>query len=322
MFDSSSTNWPGRVLSGFVLLVSVAWIYWYATSNPAAVDAIRDVSVGHLAMLSVLILGIFATNGLFTMTVLAAYDMRISLRESFQLSVATTAANYILPGRYGAGLRAVYLKGRVGFRLVDFLVTLSGLSVISLGVNGLLGICSVALLAATGRPFDPWVASAFFVAVAVAATLIAASTSTRAAARVRFRPIAEALAGWQRLQRKPRLMVTLVAIAVGQTALMLLQTIAAFHAIRVAVPLADALFFTCVKGLALLTTITPGALGVVEWLSVYMAKHLSFSPEQAFAAQGLMRAVTIAAALTIGPIAALFLGTAHRRRQALGSERC
>jgi uncharacterized membrane protein YbhN (UPF0104 family) len=316
--DSASMRSLVRLLSAVALLVSTVWIVWYAYSNPGVIAAVRAVSTAHVAALAFLVLGIFMTNGLYTKVVISAYGRDLSLRESFLLSVATTAANYLLPGRSGAGLRGLYLKGRVGFDLVDFFITLSGLYVIALSVNGALGLLGIGLLVASGRPFDPWVAAVFAFAVLASVAIMAAPIRDVSGGGL----VARTFGGWSRLRARPSLFVKLLAITIGQSLLMLCQTSVAFHAIDATPPLADVLFFTSLKSLALLTTITPGALGIVEWLSVYMAKHLAFSPEQAFVAQGLMRAVTISAALVMGPLAALSLGLAHRRRRVLGSERC
>lgn len=307
-----------RLFSAVALLVSAAWIAWYAYTHPGVVAAIGAVSAPHVAVLAVVVLGIFMTNGLYTVVVLSAYGRDLSLRESFLLSVATTAANYLLPARSGAGLRGLYLKSRVGFDLMDFFVTLSGLSVIALLVNGALGLLAVALLVAAGRPFDPWVAAVFAVAVAAPGAIMALPVRDAAGTGL----VARTLAGWGRLRARPALLARLAAITVAQSVLMMFQTSVAFHAIGTSPPLADVLFFTALKSLALLTTITPGALGIVEWLSVYMAEVLVFSPDQAFVAQGLMRAVTVATALLLGPLAAVALGLAHRRRRLLGSENC
>ncbi len=303
-----------RFLSTAALLVSVVWIGWYVRSNPAVVEVVRGVSVGHVGVLLGLILGIFATNGLFTRSILSAYGHDFSVREAALLAVTTTAANYVLPGRSGAGVRALYLKGRVGFSLVDFFATLSGLLIVGLCVNGSLGIISIVLLTLSGRPFDPYVAAVFITAVVGSAAAIAVPIEISAERRL----LTRVLGGWKRIYQCPTLLGKVVAITLAQSALMLCQTWVAFHAVHVAAPLADTLFFTSAKSLALLATITPGAIGVVEWLSVYMAEHLAFSPDQAFAAQGLMRAITISAALSIGPLAAAVLGSPRYRRRLLG----
>jgi uncharacterized membrane protein YbhN (UPF0104 family) len=306
-----------RPLSVVALLGSIVWIVWYARSNPAVVATLRRVSAPHIVLLVLLVLGIFTTNGLYTKVVLSAYGRRLSLPEAFLLSVATTAANYVLPGRSGAALRSVYLKSRVGFALVDFFVTLSGLYVIALGVNGTLGLVSAMLLVISGRPFDPWATGLFAFAAAGAAALM---TLPVPGSR-RLSVVTRILDGWSRLRARPSLLGKLLTIAFAQSFVMLCQTAVAFHAIGVMPPLADVLFFTSMKSLALLVTITPGALGIVEWLSVYMATYLAFSPEQAFAAQALMRTITIGSALSIGPLAAFVLGHSHRRRQVPEPER-
>ncbi len=303
-----------KVLSSMVLAILAIWAYSYVRSNPEVLNAVMRVSLPSLAGLICLTLGIFLTNALMTKAVLSGYEKHLALREAFLLSAVTTAANYALPGRSGAGVRAVYLKKRLDFDFLDFATTLSGVLVLSIGVNGILGLLSVALLTVAGRGFDLWVAAAFGFAVLGAATIVVIPTSFAQRPAQGPKILARILNGWGRIRTTRGLTLRLVAIAFAQSMLMLVQTLVAFNAIGGPVAVIDSLFFTAAKGIALLATITPGALGVVEWLSVYMASHLSFSPEQAFAAQALMRTVTIGSALSMGSLAAVILGRTYGSR--------
>lgn len=318
MADSTSIRSPASWVSFLVLACVAAWIYWYVRSHPAVLESLRDVSLASAAALALLSIAIFASNGLTTVTVLRAFGKTLPHRDAFLLSTLTTAANYILPARSGAGLRAVYLKRRVAFDFTDFATTLAGLYVLAFAVNGVLGLASTIGLALAGRPFDVWIALAF-AASAVAAAVIVLLPALLPA-RLALAPADRVLDGWRRLRRQPSLLAKLAAISAAQTATMLLQTLVAFAAIGADVPLTDALFFTAAKGLALLATITPGALGIVEGLSVYTAQHLSFSPDQAFAAQSLMRALTIASAFVLAPVAVVVLGTSKLQPSVVGSE--
>ncbi len=302
-------------ISAIVLVALSLWAYGYIRSHPGVIDGFRSVSLLYIAVLSLLVVGIFATNGLYTRIILSAYGFHLSHRDSFLLAVATTASNYLLPARSGAGLRAIYLKRRMGFSFVDFLATLSGLYLIVLMVNGGLGLVSVALLAANGRPFDPWVSAGFLGAGLVAGGAMFIPVNLSVDATFPIGQLARVIDGWKMLRHHNSLLRKLATVVTCQSLLMFVQTTVAFRAFGLSVPVADALFFTSAKSLALLTAITPGALGIVEWLSVYMANNLTFSPQEAFMAQGLMRTITIATAFALGPVAVFALGIPLRRRE-------
>lgn len=300
------------MLSFAILLLFALWVVDFAGRHPELLQAFRRVEVVDVVLLVALTLAMFLTNGLYTKLTLQAFDVTISVGEVFLLAAGTTAANYLLPIRGGAGIRAVYLKARHRFPLTDFASALSALYLLALLVNGVLGLASVALLRGAGRPFDPWLGALFAGVALLAGALVLFMPALPERGPRPVVLLARILSGWSRLRAQRGLLASLVAVVLASAALTMVQTRVAFAAFDVALPLADVLFFSAAKGIAVLATLTPGALGIVEWLSVYMAGDLRFTGEEGLLAQALMRGVTVGCAFLLAPVGIRVLGLRYR----------
>jgi uncharacterized membrane protein YbhN (UPF0104 family) len=85
------------------------------------------------------------------------------------------------------------------------------------------------------------------------------------------------------------------------------QCHAAFGALSIALPWEGVVVYAAAKNLATLIGLTPGAMGVVELISIYLGNVLGYSTADALSVQALIRAVAIASLLLAGPFALLYL---------------
>ena len=80
------------------------------------------------------------------------------------------------------------------------------------------------------------------------------------------------------------------------------------------------MIYAASKNLASLVGLTPGSLGIVELISIYLGSVLGYGTADALAVQGLIRAVAIAVLLLVGPFALIYLRRRLQSASARGVE--
>lgn len=109
-----------RALAITVLVLVAVFIAVYIAVRP---EIIRDVlAVGPVALgwLTALYVLIVVTHWVILLLTVRWCDATIGGREGLLLTVYSTVANFFGPMQSGPGVRAAYLKARVGVRLRDF----------------------------------------------------------------------------------------------------------------------------------------------------------------------------------------------------------
>ena len=130
------------------------WVAWYVRGNIEAFAPILDVTWLDGLNLTLAFLAIMVGNGLFISIVSSALGIRLTCREYTSLSFASSFANFFLPFRGGAGIRALYMSRMHSFPVAEFLSTLSIMYLMHSVINGLLALTGMGLIAAKGGPVD------------------------------------------------------------------------------------------------------------------------------------------------------------------------
>ena len=293
---------------GVILLVTFAlWTTYYVKQHLQDFTIIMQVPPFSLLMLYLLFVGMVFSNGLTIKYILSAFGMAIKVPEFFSLSIVSALANYLTLFRGGAGLRALYLKTKYNLAFTDFLSTLSIMYLVHFLVNSILGLIGMSLLYYENTSFSPPIAFLFVTLFVFSSVGILVRIRLPDFRLFPLRIIARIIASWSVVRKNRNLFFMLIANNVAYSILMVLQTKIAFANYEVKMSWGTALFFSAAKGLALLLTITPGALGIVEWLTVYMGNSLAYTGPEALMAQTLMRVVSITTLIIISPFAARYL---------------
>ena len=93
------------------------------------------------------------------------------------------------------------------------------------------------------------------------------------------------------------------------TLLALIRAKVAFAVYGVNLTWGGSMFQAAGQGMALLVSLTPGSLGIVEMMSIYMGQSLQYTASEALMVQALLRVVDWTTLLVISPIAIRALGT-------------
>jgi uncharacterized membrane protein YbhN (UPF0104 family) len=296
------------LISILTLALFSVWVVWYAAGHWQDFAVITEVAWPNLLGLYLLFAAILLVNGLYTRYVLTAFGVDLRLKEWVFLSIASTATNYITFFRGGAGVRALYLKFHYQFSFTDFLSTLSAMYIMYFLFNGALGLAGMALLTGSKAGFNLLLTLAFAGLTVLSAAVMLLNIRLPEYGTFPFRQIALIINGWDVIRKNRVLCAKLLGNTALYTLLMVLQTKLAFFAYGVKLSWGAVFCFTSLKGLALLAAVTPGSLGIVEWLSVYLSRILPYTGSEALMAQALMRVVTLTTLLVTGPIAVRYLG--------------
>lgn len=296
------------LISTILLAVFLIWVVWYVMGHTREFSIILQVPWPNLIALYLIFLATIYLNGLYTRYILSAFGINLKIAEWLPISVATTAANYLTFFRGGAGVRALYLKARHSFSFSDFLSTLSAMYIMYFAVNGLVGIAGLLLLARQGQAFDLPLAVFFIIITIISFLVMLLKIQMRAFNTFPLAQIARIVNGWNNIRKNKILLGQLVINIALYSLLIILQTKIAFATYDVELTWPAALFYSAGRNMMALATITPGALGLVEALSIYMGQTLQYTPAEALLIQGLVRFVVISTLLVTGPLAFASLG--------------
>ena len=308
-----------RLLSITILLGFFAWAGWYVYGNSEAFEPILDVTWLDGLNLTCAFLVIMIGNGLYISTVSSAFGIRLICKEYTSLSFASSFANYFLPFRGGTGIRALYMSHVHGFPVIEFVSALSIMYLMQGVVNGLIALTAMGLIAAKGGPVDLSLAAFFgFVVVAGATVMFVGSNFDSGHKSFPLAQIARVTRAWRALRRDRPLLHRLWFLTLVMALATVWQCRAAFDAVSIPLPWEGVIVYAASKNLATLIGVTPGGMGIVELVSIYLGSVLGYTTADALSVQGLIRAVAIVVLLLTGPSALHYL----RQRLAIRSQSC
>lgn len=297
-----------KILSVTLLAAFVAWAAWYVMNNAEAFQPVLQVTKTDALLLVLAFGAIMIGNGLFIAVVSRAFGIRLASPEWLSLSFASSFANYFLPFRGGTGIRALYMNRVHGFPIADFISTLGVMYLMHLVVNGLLALTGMGLIAHRDGVVDLTLV-VFFACVTLSglAVILARFEIRRKFRRFPLAQIMRIVNAWQSVRADRGLVLKLWLLMFAMTAATVLQCRAAFDAVAVKLPWEGVLVYAASKNLGTLIGLTPGSMGIVEVISIYLGRVLGYSTADALSVQALIRAVAIVSLLLAGPAALFYL---------------
>jgi uncharacterized membrane protein YbhN (UPF0104 family) len=294
-------------LGGFL-----SWVAWYIWEHGHDFAVITQVPLTQILALYGLFFGIVVFNGLYIRDVLLAFNIRLRTKEWLSLTVATSAINFILPLRGGAGFRALYLKSRYRFNFSDFLQTMSVMYIIYLLIHSVMGLLGMSLLWRQGVAFDVPLAVFFAITASTAVICMLWSFPIKKTMPFLLRQIVYIINGWVSLQKKRLLSTRLIIHTIFYALATLTSTKLAFSIYSVDLSWGGAMFQAASQSIALLISFTPGALGIAELMSIYVGRSLSYTTSEALIVQTLLRVISWSTLLVLTPIAMHILNNSSK----------
>jgi uncharacterized membrane protein YbhN (UPF0104 family) len=288
-----------------VLVLTVAAIAWYLSSQSRLLTAFENVSllaIIYLVGMRVLFLG---TNGLFLREFAVKFEVELASKEWFGLSVVTTMGNYIAPLSGGMVARAAYLKHRHELPYARFATLLASSYLVNFWVVGIVGLLT---LLTFGRIHLYWQMLVFFAVVTISISALTLFPTVRLPGENRIaKTVNTALAGWVLVKNDRILLAKLVAYALVNVFLNGLSFWIAYDALGSRISFRNALLIGLLTSFALLIRITPGNLGIQEAAVSLSSGLLGTGTGQGLLVALLIRGATLVPTFTLGPIFSLLL---------------
>lgn len=258
--SSRAVRWVNahrRVLAIIVLGSFFAFLVAYLALNPGLLVQAFSIGWANITILLGLYLLIVTTHFGVLETTIRLSRNRLPYREGFLLTVYSTVSNFFGPLQSGPGIRAVYLKGRIGMRFRDYTYA-------TLYYFGAFAVVNGSLLFANTAP---WITALGLVVGAVVVWMAA----WRAGILDRWVWVA-----------------ALGAVVVIQVLLMTTVYFVEINAVSDAsYTFAQALSYSGSANLSLFVSITPGAIGIREGFLVF-AQSLHQVPLDTIVAAGIV----------------------------------
>ncbi|HKQ48332.1 MAG TPA: lysylphosphatidylglycerol synthase transmembrane domain-containing protein [Phycisphaerae bacterium] len=308
---SSARRKLRTLVCAVILIAFFGWAGWYGYRHRQEFLILGEAPWWSVVALAAASAATIYCNGLYIKFVLQAFGVDLPAKEWLSLTVATSILNFLSPMRGGSAMRAVYLKARYRFSFTDFFSSLGAMYLMYGFVHACMGLCGAALLWGSSI-HPPLPLTAFFGAVAVISILLmTVPIRVPWPETFGFRQLARILEGWGLLRRNSRVFAWLMVVTVLYALLSVVQFKIAFFGIGAPVQWGAIMLYTAGQGLAMLITITPGALGVAEWTGVYLGVILSCTPAQVLLIQLLVRATYISVLFLASPFVGRFLVAAQ-----------
>ena len=234
------------------------------------------------------------------------FDIRLPFREWLGLTCIAAMTNYLLPAKAGMAAQAVYLKKNFGFRYTNFLSSVTGFYAVTFLVNAVIGtLLSIKLLNDHMSSGEFVFMFFLFISFVTAFLIFAIFHFPKLSSRVGiFRDFFE---GFRYFHNKPQKISGLIISQVVVVLAIGLRLWVAFRALGIDISLTSSIIVALITSFAIFINLTPGGLGVKEFLLTFSASILGVSPPEAVMVAMLDRVIDVLVSFTLGYSFALYL---------------
>lgn len=292
-----------KLLKYLKIVITIAvlgfFVYYFINNKE---DLLKVLSVTILPLVGIMISYsiVFYLNGVFIKVILKTFKKKISLIESFYVSVISSLGNYFLPMRGGAVIRSVYLKKNFEFPYEYFVSTLYGYYIIVFLVNAFVGLISLVVISMkygiTSIPLYLFFGGLFVAMLVLSFVKFPVKKIKGSKNKVIDKVLSvikNILEGWNMIVENKRLLISLIVI----TLVALVAGIALFYfefrALSIDASIMNVILYNCLSGVSLLVSITPGSLGIREGIFSITSDILGISNEQIMQLALLDRGVSV-----------------------------
>jgi glycosyltransferase 2 family protein len=289
--------WVRHAFSAIIIVGLVAYLW----THRGDIEAGMSISAGQLGLLVTLILVTWVLNSLPMLVFLRLMRKRVGFWENLSVSVAGGLANY-LPMRIGTVIRMRYFKKAHDVDYSAFVGIMVVRTTLLLALTGVLGFCGLVGLGIAGEsaPLAVWLG---FAAMAVMSILVLLLPLPVPRTKTTFwRRVFGQLAVGQRALRENRLSFwLLVVILIGQFVVLSGRLFIAFQVFGLDVSVSVLLLLGPATTLITFLSITPGSLGVREWIIGALAAVTGLDFQSGLFAGTLDRSILLVLTFLIGP---------------------
>lgn len=271
-----------------ILTITVLLLFGiYLYNNPQILIILKDISPLSLIIIMILFLLLFLLEGVFIKVTLNIFDKHIDLKETYYLSTISRIGNYLLPMRAGAIFRATYLKNKYQFEYSKFLSTLYAYYILLFLLNSFLALSVLLFKYLSISIFYPAI-SLFFLLLfftTLFVILFRKTIPTREGKGLKYinKGIGifnKFLTSWDMIVKRKKLFFSLLLLTMGNILINGIIFYVEFLTLKININILDILLYTCLSGVSLLVSITPGSLGLREAIFLFTSESIGLSQDQ------------------------------------------
>lgn len=316
-----------RVVTALIAVALVVAMIAYVATQRDLVEALRSIDpVYMLWLITMGVLSLMAQSKQY-LAALSAHDVQIPFVESTGLTAVNTMANYYVPARGGAVVRAAYMRTVHDLPLATYAIVTIAIVAMGLLVAVGVGLAASLVLPLTGADMT-WRLPAVFTAVVLlmAVGAVMAILAGRLLARSnRFADVVSHVFEAARVMMRQR--GSLVRLAAWSAAVLCLQIgrlWLAFASVGIHPTAPEIALIGSLAGISFVLSITPGNLVLKEGITAAGAALVGIAAETALLAALIDRGAALVVTFGVGLVALPFLmrraTAASRRKQAAESE--
>ena len=315
------------------MLIFIALAIYYVKTNYSEFKTLKLQNPTLILIIVPLFLFQYLFISIITKSLLNPFNVKISLYESFGLSITTGFYNLITPFKGGMAARAVYLKKKHGFSYIDFLSTLGASYIITFLITSFLGILSIFLIYLNGGIFSRLLLIIFLVFFLGPLFVIVFSPQIKETknsfinmSRIGFSKVTilehdqeprkhfginsrrvldkfiKLANSWNLIKNNGKLIFIISLVSLAQLIIGVIMLYLQFRVFGIDVGLAECLFWISIGSLGIIVAITPAGLGINEAIAVFSALTIGITPTQSLSVALLGRAVSLIVLFILGPI--------------------
>ncbi|MEO1081478.1 MAG: lysylphosphatidylglycerol synthase domain-containing protein [Pseudomonadota bacterium] len=304
-----------RLARGLLSAAVLLWLAWYLVENRDLLSRALQASARDLTALTLLILATWLFNSLQVLLFLRLAGLSIGFWENLLLQNATQLGNYV-PLRLGTILRFRYLKVIHGIEYTR-LGGIAGMRILLLttaaGVLGCIGLA--ALMRDGSHTIYPilWLVFPGMIVAPLVIWMVAARLEFSADSR--FGRLAQLfLSSFSALRAKPGVALCILALLLAQFLVLALRLQVSFAIVGVEMSAWVLLLLAPTGTLLVFLNLTPGNLGLREWVIGALSLATGYPFADALVAGVVDRAVLMICVFFFGAISFPLL--LHRLRRA------
>jgi uncharacterized membrane protein YbhN (UPF0104 family) len=260
------------IISLVIFLAVIILGVWFFYRHAEEFRKVTEIGVGSFIALSFLVILTIFVAGLEIMAIVRIFRTRLSVWEGFGLSALNVMVNFYFT-KAGIAAKGIYLKKKHNFPYTQYLSTVGGAYVISLLVQGVLGVIfCLAIAPSMGLQFQILFAFVIVSLMGLAPFFIPKIKLKKQSSL--FARIDKMLEGWHIIKEHRRMIAVLIAVNFCIIILLTLRLYVAFHSLGYDVGFWPCLVMAPLWTLSIVLSITPGSIGIRQVIFGYSSKLL------------------------------------------------
>ena len=287
-------------ISVSILLLIIGSIYiYYHRDN---LQALKGVSTDNLVFLTLVTFSFFCATGLTFKLLVNVLNIKLNWTETVGLSILSNFTNYMIPGRPGAALKAVYLKSTKKLEFSKFTAILAANMFIALFMMGISGMLIIPLTTEIKSNAGLELLLVCMALVVVSVLPFVTKLPQIKLTNRKGKILRSALEGFQLIRSSKKELFLVCFSFILQFILAAVTIKIAYTSLGFPITLTSALIVGVFTAIANLFTITPNNIGIQEIVIGYLVSIVGLDFASGIIGAVLMRVIHIIITFGLTPL--------------------